>query len=68
MWNSIVSVPDHCLLIYFASVLSPGSLALLPHSGTDFDCYTGATTIQDQRTDRKLTLITTGSIFYRMMI
>ena len=38
------------------AVLPPSTRALLPHSSTGSDRYTGTTTIFDQRTVRKLTL------------
>ena len=43
-----------CIPNKLAAVLPPGSRALLPHSSTDSDRYTGTTTIRDQRTIRKL--------------
>ena len=39
-----------------AAVLPPGTRALLPHSSTGSDRYTGMIHIRDQRTVRKLTL------------
>ena len=39
-----------------AAVLPPGTLALLPHSSTGSDRYTGIIYFRDQRTVRKLTL------------
>ena len=45
-----------CTPNMLAAVLPPGTLALLPHSSTGSDRYTGMIYFRDQRTVRKLTL------------
>ena len=45
-----------CSTNKLAAVLPPGTRALLPHSSTGSNRYTGTTTIRDQLTVRKLTL------------
>ena len=78
-WSIVSDAPGRWRLSLFrfictpnklAAVLPPGTRALLPHSSTGSDRYTGMIYIRDQRTVRKLTLTPSSfwEFFDRVMV